>query len=383
MKKRLIILGSTGSIGLSALDIFARQKDRIELYGISAHTNIDLLARQTDEFNPKFLTITDKESYQKFRLSYPSLASRLLDFEEGAENLSSMPEVDIVLNAIVGAAGLKASLATVKAGKRLALANKESMVIGGPLINELIAQTGAELIPVDSEHSAIWQALHCGKKNEVRKIILTGSGGPFRNLPKSEFINITKEQALNHPTWKMGAKITIDSATMMNKALEILEAVQLFGIPAEKIEVMIHPQSVIHSMVEFEDSSIIAQMSYPDMRLPIALALFYPERVESPNGRIDLVETGNLSFQKPDADKFPLLKAAYRVAESGGTAPAVFNAANEIVVNAFLKDIISFNKISDIIINTVDKHEAVLSPNFDQLVEADRWGREYALELIG
>jgi 1-deoxy-D-xylulose-5-phosphate reductoisomerase len=311
------------------------------------------------------------------------LANRLIEYEKGAEYLASIPENDIVLNAIVGAAGLKASLATAKAGKRLALANKESMVVGGPLINKAIAENGAELIPVDSEHSAIWQALHCGKPKEIRKILLTGSGGPFRNLPASEFKNITKEQALKHPTWNMGAKITIDSATMMNKALEILEAVQLFGIPAEKIEVVIHPQSIIHSMIEFDDSSIIAQMSHPDMKLPIALALFYPERVSLFDARIDLTEIGKLTFEKPDLAKFPLLKAAYEVAQIGGSAPAVFNAANEIAVAAFLKDIIGFNKIPDIIINTINKHEAVPNPDFEQLISADNWGRRYASELIG
>ena len=383
MKKRLVILGSTGSIGRSALDVVRNNKDRIELIGISGHSNVALLRRQINEFHPKYVALTHKTAYSGFKDSAESKDAELLDFESGIEQLATSNEADIVLNAIVGAAGLKASLDTAMAGKRLALANKESMVVGGALINEAASESGAEIIPVDSEHSAIWQSLLAGKKSEVKKIILTGSGGPFRDLPVSGFNSITKEQALKHPTWQMGPKITIDSATMMNKGLEILEAMHLFGVPSDKIDVIIHPQSIIHSMVEFIDCSIVAQMSSPDMRLPIAYAIFYPERIESVYGCVDLAKAGKLSFQKPDFNKFPLLKLAYYIAETGGTMPAVYNAANEVAVDAFLKEAIEFIRIPDIIINTVEKHKTVADPSFEQIIAADRWARETAAGLLG
>ena len=257
------------------------------------------------------------------------------------------------------------------------------MVIGGELLNKRATETGAEIIPVDSEHSAIWQSLFSGQKKEIRKILLTGSGGPFRELPISEFSGITRERALNHPTWNMGPKITIDSATMMNKGLEIIEAIHLFQVPVDSIEVVIHPQSIIHSLVEFIDSSIIAQMSNPDMRLPIVYALFYPDRVGSDNGRLDLTEVGKLSFYKPDFEKFPLLKLAFEIGKEGGTYPAVYNSANEIAVEAFLNNALEFNMIPDIVINAVDKHKSISQPNLDEILEADRWGREIAKKTSG
>ncbi|PKK82934.1 MAG: 1-deoxy-D-xylulose-5-phosphate reductoisomerase [candidate division Zixibacteria bacterium HGW-Zixibacteria-1] len=382
MKKRLVILGSSGSIGKSALDVVEKNIDRIEVVGLSVHSNIDLLRDQIARFKPKYVAVTDPDAYRQFRNSSQADDIRLFKAETGVEELAGLEEADIVLNAVVGAAGLTASLKTVLAGKRLALANKESMVIGGPLINEAAARTGAEIIPVDSEHSAIWQALFAGQKREIKKIILTGSGGPFRDVPLSEFDKITREQALSHPTWKMGPKITIDSATMMNKGLEILEAMHLFQVPIDKIDVVIHPQSVIHSMVEFIDSSIIAQLSSPDMRLPIAYALFFPERVAGNNGYIDLTEVGKLNFYKPDYEKFILLKLAFKVARSGGTTAAVYNAANEVAVAAFLKETIEFRAIPDIIINTVEKHKPAEKPNLEDIFEADRWARKVALEIM-
>lgn len=383
MKKRLSILGSTGSIGVSALDIVENNRDRIELFGLSAFSNVELLNKQVEKYRPKFVTVGNKTAYDKFKKSFNSDRTTLLEYEAGLKYLVADPEVDIVLNAIVGAAGLEASIETVTAGKRLALANKESMVIGGELINSLAKKFSAEIIPVDSEHSAIWQALASGQKKEVRKILLTGSGGPFRELPLEKFKSITKEQALNHPTWKMGPKITIDSATMMNKGLEIIEAVRLFDIPADKIEVVIHPESIIHSMVEYVDSSIIAQMSNPDMRLPISYALFYPERVFSDSAKINLVKAGKLSFFSPDFEKFPLLGLALKVAETGGSSAAVMNAANEIAVSALLNDTIKFSKIPDIVINSVEKYKNIETPSLEEILEADRWGREKAKELAG
>ncbi len=383
MKKRLVILGATGSIGRSALDVVSRNLDHIEVLGLTANTRIDTLSESIREFHPKYAVITDPEAYRTFAGANDRSDVELLPPETGVEQLAGHPDTDIVLNAIVGAAGLKASMAAVKAGKRLALANKESMVIGGDLINKTAAENGAEIIPVDSEHSAIWQALIPGRKNEVRRILLTGSGGPFRETPREDFDKITKEQALNHPTWDMGAKITIDSATMANKALEVIEAVNLFQVPVDKIEVVIHPQSIIHSMVEFVDSSIIAQLSHPDMRLPIAYALFYPERRPAENGHVSLSEVGTLTFQKPDFDKFVLLDMAFQVVKTGGTSAAVFNAANEIAVAAFLHDTVKFSRIPDIVIHTLDRHTVIDNPSLEQILEADRWARETARKMLG
>jgi 1-deoxy-D-xylulose-5-phosphate reductoisomerase len=383
MKKRLVILGSTGSIGRSALDVVEKNADRVDVVGLSTHTNIDLLKKQTERFRPRFVAVTDEDTYLRFNGVFSSEETRLVDFVGGVEHLATLDDADIVLNAVVGAAGLKASLEAVSKGKRLALANKESMVIGGSLINDTARKKGAEVIPVDSEHSAILQSLFSGQKKEVKRIILTGSGGPFRDMPLSDFKSITRQQALNHPTWKMGPKITVDSATMMNKGLEIIEAMHFFNVPADRIEVVIHPQSIVHSMVEFVDSSIIAQMSFPDMRLPIAYALFYPERVSSGNGRVDLTDVGQLTFSKPDFQKFPLLELAYRVARIGGTLPAVYNAANEIAVTAFLKDAIEFRRIPDIVIETVEDSDSADDPSYEEVTEADRWGRQKALELVG
>lgn len=378
MKKKLVILGSTGSIGCSALDVVEQNMDRIEVVALAAHSNVDLLLKQCSKFRPKYVTLTDHEAYLRFEKIFDSSGTELVEFESGLEKLSTLPEADIVLNAIVGAAGLKASLDVVATGKRLALANKESMVIGGFLINEIAAKSGAEILPVDSEHSAIWQALRSGKPTEVKKIILTASGGPFFDKPLAEFKSITKEQALDHPTWKMGPKITIDSATMINKGLEVIEAMFLFNVPPEQIEVVIHPQSIIHSMVEFVDSSIIAQLSKPDMRLPIADAFFYPERIASEFGKLDLAEIGQLTFRKPDFEKFPLLLLAWEVAAKGGTTAAVYNAANEIAVQAFLDNDVEFVQIPDIVIDCVKKHRPIEKPSVAEIISADRWARETA-----
>jgi 1-deoxy-D-xylulose-5-phosphate reductoisomerase len=383
MKKKLVILGSTGSIGVSALDVVAAHSDKIEVLGLSAHSNIDLLKQQVEKYRPKFVTFTDSQAYRNFKAAHKSGKTELLDFDKGIEWLVKHPDVDIVLNAIVGAAGLEASLFSLQSSKRLALANKESMVAGGDLINALIDKTGGEIIPVDSEHSAIFQTLRAGKQSELKKIILTGSGGPFRTLPLERFDTITREQALNHPTWNMGPKITVDSATMMNKGLEVIEAVQLFGVGPDKIEVVIHPESIIHSMVEFLDSSVIAHLSNPDMRLPIAYSFFYPERVDSEFGQLDFSKLSGLTFEKADFEKFPLLGKAFEIARIGGTLPAVYNAANEIAVSAFLEDNVEFCQIPDIVINTVEKHKLVDSPSYNDILEADRWARKTAKKMIG
>lgn len=383
MKKRLVILGSTGSIGLSTLDVISKNRDRIELLGISAHSNANLLLNQINQYKPKYAVLSNSSAFSGFKDRFSSSETSLLDPGNGISQLATHPEADIILNAIVGAAGLQASIEAAKAGKRLALANKESMVVGGELINQYAAESGAEIIPVDSEHSAIWQSLAAGQKKELQRILLTGSGGPFRDLPLEKFEGITKEQALAHPTWNMGPKITIDSATMMNKGLEVIEAVRLFNVPPDKIKVVIHPESIVHSLVEFVDSSIIGQMSRPDMKLPIAYALFFPERIPSGNGHINLADAGKLTFYEPDFVKFPLLQLSYKVARDSGTMPAVYNAANEVAVAAFLNDIIKFAKIPDIVINCVERHRKIKSPSIDEILNADRWGRETAMELVG
>lgn len=382
MKKKLAILGSTGSIGRAALDVAAEHRDRFEVFGLSAHSNIDLLEEQIEKYSPEYVALGDRTAHKEFSQRKRFKNTELLLFDEGLTALAKHPDVDIVLNAVVGAAGLKVSLAALRASKRLALANKESMVVGGDLINELIDTAGGELIPVDSEHSAIFQALRAGKANEVTKLILTASGGPFREYPAEKMANVTRAEALNHPTWKMGPKITIDSATMMNKGLEVIEAVQLFGVPPDKIEVVVHPQSIIHSMVEFCDSSIIAQLSQPDMRLPIAYSFFFPDRGVSEFGKADFNNIGQLTFEKPDLARFPLLGAAFGVAREGGTLPAVFNAANEIAVEAFLNEKIRFQKIAEIVINSMEKHNGVTFPAYEDILEADKWGRETAKGMI-
>ena len=286
--------------------------------------------------------------------------------------------MDIVLTAIVGAAGLHAVLAAANKGKRLAIANKEPLVIAGELLRKETKENGSVILPVDSEHSAVFQAMQSGSKEQVNKIILTASGGPFRDLPIEKFPEITKEMALNHPTWNMGNKITIDSATLANKGLEIIEAVALFSVPADKIKVVIHPQSIIHSMVEFIDSSVIAQLSQPDMRLPISYALFWPERQKSDYGQINWSKMADLTFEPPDFKKFKALKLAIDVAKTGGTAPALYNAGNEIAVNAFLNDYIKFTEITDIIEETLEKFEVVFNPGLDNILTADKNAREFA-----
>ncbi len=381
--KNIVVLGSTGSIGQSCLQVIADYPGRLRVRALAAHSNIELLARQYRAVRPEYLCIVDDSRAGELRKLVKGERVEILAGEDELVRLAALDNVDVVVNAVVGAAGLKASLETVTKGRMLALANKESLVCGGPLFPPIIKETGAKILPIDSEHSAIWQALSSGRANELKRIIITASGGPFRDLPLEKFSEITVEQALSHPTWKMGPKITVDSATLVNKGLEVIEAVVLFSVPADKVTVVIHPQSIIHSMVEFIDSSVIAQLSKPDMKLPILFALFWPERVASNYGAMNFNELPQLTFEKPDLKKFRALKIAYDVAATGGTLPAVFNAANEVAVKAFLNSDIKFAEITDIIENTVDKLNVVSSPALDDILEADRKARETAEELIG
>lgn len=381
--RTIALLGSTGSIGQAVLDVARQHPGEIRVSVLAAHSNIDLLAKQVAEFKPEHVGIADESKASELRERITSSNATLAVGETDIAALAKLDAVDIVVNAIVGAAGLHVSLTAAKAGKQLALANKESLVAGGPLFPPLLKKYGGTILPIDSEHSAIWQCLTSGKPDEIKRIILTASGGPFRALPREQFETITIEMALNHPTWKMGKKITIDSATLVNKGLEVIEACMLFSLPPEKISVLIHPQSIIHSMVEFVDSSMIAQLSSPDMRLPIQYALFWPQRKRSDYGQLDLETLRSLTFGQPDYEKFPALALAFEAARSGGTAPAVYNAANEVAVAAFLEGAISFTRIADIVKMAVDEVPLVSEPSLNDILDADRQARQIAQQKTG
>lgn len=384
MKSRtLVLLGSTGSIGRATLDVVRNHPGAFSVAALAAHTNADLLEKQYQEFRPRYLCLLDVPGARQLAGRLKGEPVEVLCGRDDLVRLSSLSGVDIVVNAVVGAAGLLASLEAVKEGRALALANKESLVAGGPLFAPLVEGGQGTILPIDSEHSAVWQLLACGKKDEIKRIIITASGGPFKDLPADEFQRITPAEALNHPTWKMGSKITIDSATLANKGLEIIEAVALFQVDVGKIDVVVHPQSIVHSLVEFMDSAMVAQLSKPDMRLPISYALFWPDRVTSSFGRLDLTRAGPLTFEEPDFGRFPMLKLAYEAAGTGGTAPALFNAANEVAVDAFLKQGIAFLRINEIVAEVLQEIPVVSQPQLDDILDADRKARELAQELSG
>ena len=381
--RNIVLLGSSGSIGKSTLDVVRKFRDRLKIKALAVNSNIELLISQYHEFKPQYICVVDESFHSQLKSALADEPVKILCGKDEMIQLSALADVDIVVNAIVGAAGLLASIETLKSKKTLALANKESLVTGGPLFPSLLEKSGAKILPIDSEHSAIFQALESKNRAEVKNLILTASGGPFRDLPKEKFADITLEQALNHPTWKMGPKITIDSATLVNKGLEVIEALNLFNISVDKIKVVVHPQSIVHSMVEFVDSSILAQMSRPDMRMPITYALFWPERVESEFGQLDFSSGLDLRFEPLDFDKFPALRLAFEAARTGGTAPAIYNAANEIAVAAFLKKTISFVDITRTIDETLSQVEVAGRPSLDDIWEADARAREYAKEMTG
>jgi 1-deoxy-D-xylulose-5-phosphate reductoisomerase len=376
--KNVVILGSSGSIGRNALKVLSDFKERFSVFGLSIHRNTSLLEEQIKRFGPNMAVITDQESFEHFPRNHDT---EILSGTDGIKKLCSHPQVDLVINALVGSAGLLPSLETLESGKTLAIANKESLVMAGELLIQKAKEKGAEILPIDSEHSAIKQCLLSGRREEVKRLILTASGGPFLGRSGTDLEEITVEQALSHPTWEMGKKITVDSATLMNKGLEVIEAHWLFGIPADRISVLIHPQSIIHSMVEFVDGSVIAQMSVPDMKLPIQYALFYPQRITSNNTRLDLAKASKLTFLEPDYEKFPCLRLAYDALEMGGIAPAVLSAANEVAVQAFLDHGIPFTGIRKIVGETLSQHKSKLAPKFDDIIDADRWARQAAGEL--
>lgn len=381
--KSLSILGSTGSIGRNVLKIVEMFPQRFSVKALAARSNTELLAEQIEQFAPEIAVVYDADTMQRLkqRLSARSGVEILCD-DEGYRAAATADGADIVITAVVGAAGLKPTLAAIEAGKTIALANKETLVMAGEIVIRKAAQKGVQILPVDSEHSAIFQCLQGNRKADLAKILLTASGGPFLNLPVSQFSNISTAQALNHPNWNMGPKITIDSATLMNKGLEVLEAKSLFGVSENMIEVIIHPQSVIHSMVAYQDGSIIAQLGIPDMKAAIAYALSFPERLPLNQPLPDFAGGQKLTFQKPDLEKFPCLALAFEACKVGKTLPAVLNAANEVAVNAFLKQEISFNDIARIVGWAMDAHTVTADPELSDIIDADRQARIKAAEFI-
>ena len=381
MTKRIAILGSTGSIGKNALRVIDSLGPQYEVVALSAHSSVELLAEQARRYKPGFVAITNSDYAERLGGFIGDLDIEILAGPDGLIKIAELQEVDIVLTAVVGAAGLPAVFAAGRKGKRLAIANKEPLVIAGELLKKEIKKNGGVILPVDSEHSAIFQAMKSGSKEEVNKIILTASGGPFRQATAEDILNVTLEQALAHPVWDMGPKITIDSATMMNKAFEIIEAHWLFDIPVEKIEVLVHPESIVHSIVEFVDGSMIAQLGEPDMCLPIQYALTYPARVAGIARTLRLEEIGTLTFEKPNLETFRALSLGYEVARTGGTAPVVFNAANEAAVEEFLAGRIKFVNIIEIIEDCLNRHNVKTTVSLEEVLEADAWARREVAEL--
>lgn len=379
--KKILLLGSTGSIGINTLDVVKKHPDKFSVSALTINTRIDLLKPQIHEFKPELVVVTNETAADKLR-GDKSIGCEILSGVEGLVYTAANCKYDILLGAMVGSAGLLPTIEAIKRGKRIALANKETLVVAGELITKLCKEHKAEIIPVDSEHSAIYQCIVGEKTEEIQKLILTASGGPFFNREKSDLNKVTVKEALAHPNWKMGNKITIDSASLMNKGLEVIEAHWLFGLPKEKINVVVHPQSIIHSMVEFVDGSIKAQLSVPDMRLPIQYALSFPERLENDFPRINITEVKELTFFKPDMEKFQCLKLAFDALSLEGTAPCILNAANEVAVDGFLKGMITFSKIPEIIDKALEKIENHCSPDLETIVECDKITRDFATNLI-
>ncbi|MDD4739516.1 MAG: 1-deoxy-D-xylulose-5-phosphate reductoisomerase [Bacteroidales bacterium] len=381
-QKKVAIIGSTGSIGRQALEVIEHHKDKLCVEVLTANKQADLLIEQALKFDPNAVVIADKSQYQKVKEALSSTDIKVFAGQEALEDIVQMETIDIVLTAIVGFAGLKPTIKAIEAKKPIALSNKETLVVGGELITKLSIENSVPIIPVDSEHSAIFQCLAGEFYNPIEKIILTASGGPFLGKTKDELNNITPKQALNHPNWVMGNKVTIDSATLMNKGLEVIEAKWLFDLSVDKIEAVIHPQSVIHSMVEFEDGSVKAQMGLADMRLPIQYALTYPERLKTNFPKFNILDFPNLSFLKPDMETFPCLGLAYQAIQKGGNMPTIMNAANEIAVEAFLRGVIGFLEIPEIIANAMSKYNFIAKANVNDFFETDKEVREELSSML-
>jgi len=380
MGKGIVVLGATGSVGRNALAVVDSLRERFSVVGLTANSNASPLADLAVKFRPRYVAIADETRMAELQSKCPP-GTEVLGGIEGVAEVAAAAEADIVLSAIVGAAGLQPILAAIEAGKTVALANKEPLVMAGAIITSLAREKGVALLPVDSEHSAIFQCLSGNRDQEIHKIVLTASGGPFYNNGQDALEKVTPEQALEHPTWNMGAKISVDSATLMNKGLEIIEAHWLFGVGVDKIEVVIHPSSIVHSMVEFVDGSIIAQLGKTDMRQPIQFALTYPERIKSKVDRLSITDVSPLEFFKPSFEKFPCLGLAYEAARAGGTMPAVLNAANEVAVEEFLQRRLSFCDIGRVIERVMTEHTPVDEPGLEEVLAADAWARECAMNV--
>lgn len=380
--KRISILGCTGSIGTQALQVVDFLRDHLEVVGLAARSNVDLLEQQIERFNPRMVALSDEASADLLRTRLKSKDVKVFGGRDGVVQVATMPEADMVLSSIVGIAGLIPTLEAIKAGRNVALANKESLVTAGSIVMKAAIEAGVCILPVDGEHSAIFQCLSADEKQNVNKLILTASGGPFRGKSIDELSDVSPMQALNHPNWTMGRRITVDCATLMNKGFEVIEARWLFDMDISKIDVIIHPESIIHSMVELIDGSILAQLSTADMRLQIQLALTYPERRRSSVPYLKLSQVGSLTFQEPDMEQFPCLRYAYEAGRTGGTMPAAVNAADEVAVEAFLNRKIGFLDIPGIIKQTMEAHQPVLNPALEDIMSSDRWARDFAEKVI-
>ena len=382
--KRIAILGSTGSIGVSTLDIIGRFPEKFRVVALAAGKNLTQLIEQIQSFQPLLVSLAQEEDAKKLRKELPDFEGDIVWGADGLHATATHADADMVMAALVGAIGLPPTLAAIRAGKDVALANKESLVVSGELMTREAAQHGVQLLPVDSEHNAVFQALHGHKRERVKRIILTASGGPFLHRPAEDFQTIRIEEALQHPTWKMGNKITIDSATLMNKGLEVIEARWLFNLPPTQVSVIVHPQSIVHSLVEYVDGSVLAQLGIPDMRVPISYILAYPDRLPLTHlPQLNLAEAARLEFVEPDYDKFPCLGLAYTALERGGTCPAVLNAANEVAVASFLSGQIAFTDIADINKRVLTAHAAQPVQDLESVLEADGWARAQAKKIAG
>jgi 1-deoxy-D-xylulose-5-phosphate reductoisomerase len=381
--KTISILGSTGSIGVSTLDVVASHPEEFAIIALAAGRNVSLLKEQIDRFRPRLAVVADEEDARTLRrLLGPTSPTAVFSGQEGYREAAASGNADMVVSAMVGAAGLLPTLDAIDAGRDIALANKETLVMAGGIVLQKAKAKGVHIIPVDSEHSAVFQCIQGNRREDIRRIILTASGGPFLDCSREELSAVTPAQALRHPNWSMGKKVTIDSATMMNKGLEVIEAGWLFGIPVSAIDVLIHPRSIVHSLVEYRDGTLIAQLGAPDMRIPIAYALSYPRRLPRRSPLLDLSQIGSLEFFKPDAERFPALKIAYAAAEKGGTQPAVMNAANECAVAAFIEGKIGFTDICRVSERVLECHRVRVNPGIEHILAADRRAREEAEQII-
>ncbi|MEQ8226248.1 MAG: 1-deoxy-D-xylulose-5-phosphate reductoisomerase [Candidatus Eremiobacterota bacterium] len=381
--KSISILGSTGSIGRQALEVISNFPEKFRVTGLAAGSNIELLAEQIKKFRPEIVSVGEEKSIKKLKEFLGEYIPEIYFGPEGLINVAAYKETELVLLAVVGHIGLVPAIKAIKEGKDIALANKETLVTGGELIEDLLKKNNVKILPVDSEHSAIFQCLAGNRKSDISRIILTASGGPFRHMSPEDFRSITPEDALSHPTWNMGKKVTVDSATLMNKGFEVIEARWLFNVPVDNIQVLIHPQSIVHSLVEFKDRSVMAQLSPPDMRLPIQYALTYPERWDGTGLKsLDLIQAGRLEFYPPDTDKFPCLSLAYEAIKEGGTRPAVLNAANEVAVSAFLENKLLFNEIPVLISQVLKEHINQEGKSIEHILSDTYWATNRAKEIL-